>query len=155
MINIVLYQPEIPQNTGNIIRTVANTGITLHIIKPLGFRLSNKHLKRAGLDYFDLADVRLYENFDELIESYPDSKFYFASSKAKKFHSDVEYEEGCFIVFGRETSGLPDNIMEEYKDDLIRIPMIKNERARCLNLSNSVAIIVYEALRQLNFRDMV
>lgn len=155
MINIVLYQPEIPQNTGNIIRTVANTGITLHIIKPLGFRLSNKHLKRAGLDYFDLADVRLYENFEELIESYPDSKFYFASSKAKKFHSDVEYEEGCFIVFGRETSGLPDNIMEEYKDDLIRIPMIKNERARCLNLSNSVAIIVYEALRQLNFRDMV
>lgn len=155
MINIVLYQPEIPQNTGNIIRTVANTGITLHIIKPLGFRLSNKHLKRAGLDYFVLADVRLYENFDELIESYPDSKFYFASSKAKKFHSDVEYEEGCFIVFGRETSGLPDNIMEEYKDDLIRIPMIKNERARCLNLSNSVAIIVYEALRQLNFRDMV
>lgn len=155
MINIVLFQPEIPQNTGNIIRTIANTGAVLHLVKPLGFRLSDKHLKRAGLDYFDLAEVRLYDNYEELRETYPDGKFFFASSKGEKFHTDAEYEDGCFIVFGRETSGLPDYIMEENHDSLIRIPMIKNEKARCLNLSNAVAVVLYEALRQTGFKDMV
>ena len=148
-LNIVLVEPEIPQNTGNIARTCAATGARLHIIKPMGFTIDDKKLKRAGLDYGDFANVKIVESFEELYEANKDKNFYFASTKSKKTHCDVKYDEDCFIVFGKESFGIRESILKNHYEDCIRIPM--NENARSLNLSNSVAIVIYEALRQNNF----
>lgn len=149
--NIVLYQPEIPQNTGNIARTCAITGAKLHLIKPLGFSIDEKHVKRAGLDYWEYLDLEVHESEIEFFEKYGDKKLYFATTKATNYYDELAFEEDCFIVFGRETSGLPAHIHEKYHDTRFKIPMKKDEHLRSLNLSNSVAIVLYEALRQNNF----
>lgn len=147
--NIVLIEPEIPQNAGNIVRTCAATNTNLYMVKPLGFDLDEKHFKRAGMDYRDFANVMVVDSFEEIIEKNPNAKFYFASTKSKKTYADVKYDKDCFIVFGKESFGIRESILKAHYDDCIRIPMI--EKARSLNLSNSVAIILYEALRQNNF----
>ena len=149
MINIVLVEPEIPQNTGNIIRTCAATNSVLHIIKPIGFDLSDKHLKRAGLDYWSYADFKFYDSFEELRAKYPDSRFFFFTTKGKNRHSDVAFRDGDFLVFGKETRGLPEELLIQNKETCLRIPM--HADARSLNLGNSVAIALYEALRQTDF----
>lgn len=148
-LHIVLVEPEIPQNTGNISRTCAVTGSILHLIKPLGFSVDDKHLKRAGLDYWHLLDIRYHESLDDFFVKHPEGDFYFSTTKAKKLYTDVTYTENSFLFFGKETAGLPENLLKKYQDRCIRIPM--RSQARSLNLSNSVAIVVYEALRQLNF----
>ncbi|WP_315167897.1 tRNA (uridine(34)/cytosine(34)/5-carboxymethylaminomethyluridine(34)-2'-O)-methyltransferase TrmL [Metaclostridioides mangenotii] len=153
-LNIVLVEPEIPQNTGNIIRTCAATGSTLHLIKPLGFSLDDKHLKRSGLDYWDIANIQYYNSFEELQAKFPKGKFFFSTTKADKNHSEVDYEDECFIVFGKETKGLPESLLKENKEGCIRVPMLNIEKARSLNLSNAVAIVAYEALRQLGYPDL-
>ena len=153
-LNIALVEPEIPQNTGNIIRSCAATGTRLHLVRPLGFCMDDKYLKRAGLDYLDLVEINYYDSFEELREKYPESKFFYASTKANKNHSEVEYEDESFIVFGKETKGLPESLIMENLETAIRIPMVDIERARSLNLSNSVAIIAYEAMRQHNFKEL-
>lgn len=154
MLNIVLVEPEIPQNTGNIIRSCAATGTTLHLVRPLGFSFDDKHLKRSGLDYHDLANIKFYDSFDEVVKNNPEGKFFFSTTKVNQSHSDVKFVENSFIVFGKETKGLPKEIIENNLETCIRIPMIDDERARSLNLSNSVAIVLYEALRQLNYPNM-
>lgn len=153
-VNVVLVEPEIPQNTGNIIRTCANTGATLHLIRPLGFSLDDKHLKRCGLDYWDISDIKYYDSLEELFETYPQGKFFFSTTKTTQSHSDMKFEEDCFVVFGKETKGLPESLLHENKETCMRIPMVKLEKARSLNLSNSVAIVVYEALRQIGYPNM-
>jgi len=152
MFNIVLVEPEIPQNTGNIVRTCAATGCKLHLVRPLGFDVSDKYLKRAGLDYWYLVDISYYDSIEEVFEKNKDATFYFYSTKAKYTHSDVSYKEGDFLVFGKETKGLPEELLKEKYDSAVRIPMIGE--ARSLNLSNSVAIAVYEAWRQNGFKDL-
>lgn len=147
--HIVLIEPEIPQNTGNIARTCAATGCTLHLVKPLGFELSDKYLKRAGLDYWSLVDVKVYEGFEELLKCYPKGRFFYATTKAPRDYSQAQYEKDDFIVFGKESRGLPENLLGRVYDQCIRIPMVKD--ARSLNLSNSVAILIYEGLRQQQF----
>ncbi len=149
MFNIVLVEPEIPQNTGNIVRTCAATGCRLHLVRPLGFEVSDKYLKRAGLDYWHFVDITYYDSIDELFEKNPNGKFYFFSTKAAKTHSDVQYREGDFLVFGKETKGLPEPLLAAHYNDAVRIPMIGEIRS--LNLSNSVAIAVYEAWRQAGY----
>jgi tRNA (cytidine/uridine-2'-O-)-methyltransferase len=146
-------EPEIPQNTGNIARTCAATGSRLHLVRPLGFSLDDKYLKRAGLDYWSLLDINYYDSFEELKSQYNDGLFYYSSTKGKKKHTEVKYENDCFIVFGKETAGLPKSLLENNKEFCIRVPMIND--ARSLNLSNSVAIVVYEALRQINYPGML
>lgn len=153
-INIVLFEPEIPQNTGNIARTCAATGANLHLIKPLGFSVSDKYLKRAGLDYWNLVNIKYYENIEELLETVGQEKIFFATTKESRLYTAVEYSENCYIIFGKETAGLPDYIHRDYIDRRIRIPMIDNKHARSLNLANSVNIILYEALRQLKFPNL-
>lgn len=148
-VNIVLVEPEIPQNTGNIIRTCACTNAVLHLVKPLGFSMDEKHMKRAGLDYIDLVKINIYENFAEFEEKNPNGKYFLFSTKSQKNHFDVSYEDNCYLIFGKETKGLSKNILEKYPENMIRIPMVNEDRIRSLNLSNSVAIGVYEALRQL------
>ena len=150
--NIVLIEPEIPQNAGNIVRTCAITGCNLYMVKPLGFELSEKHFKRAGLDYHDFTNVKVIDSFEELLNENKDKQFYFASTKSKKTYADVAYPEDCFIVFGKESYGIKESILKEHYDSCIRIPMLKERRS--LNLSNSVAIIVYEALRQQGFKNL-
>lgn len=147
--HIVLYQPEIPQNTGNIARTCAATGCMLHLIQPLGFSLEDKYLKRAGLDYWRMMEYRVYENFEALMARYPGAKLHFLSTKAPRGYTDVSYGTEDFLVFGCETRGLPESLLSRVYDRCVRIPMIPG--ARSLNLSNSVAIVVYEALRQQGF----
>lgn len=147
--NIVLFQPEIPYNTGNIGRSCVLTNTTLHLVKPLGFSLDEKQIKRAGLDYWNLIDLKIWENFEELQKAYPDSKFFFATTKTNQSYTDVEYGPNDFIVFGPESRGIPAEIREANKETCITIPMIK--MGRSLNLSNSAVIILYEALRQNNF----
>ncbi len=154
-INVVLFEPEIPQNTGNIARTCAATGTKLHLIKPLGFSVSDKQLKRAGLDYWDLVDITYYEDLDEFLKINDKKEIYLSTTKANKFYSDVSYSDDCFIVFGKETKGLPENLHELYPENRIKIPMIQNEHARSLNLSNSVNIVLYEALRQIKFPNLI
>lgn len=149
MINVVLVEPEIPQNAGNIVRTVAAIGANLYMVKPLGFILDDKHFKRAGMDYRDFANVKVIDSFNELLENNPNAIFFYASTKSQKTYADVTYPDGCFIVFGKESYGLSETLLKNNYDKCIRIPM--NERARSLNLSNSVAIIAYEAMRQQNF----
>ena len=153
-LNIALVEPEIPQNTGNIIRSCAATGTRLHLVRPLGFSLDDKYLKRAGLDYLDLVKINYYDSFEELREKYPESKFFYASTKANKNHSDVKYEDESFIVFGKETKGLPESLIMDNLETAIRIPMVDIERARSLNLSNSVAIVLFEALRQIGYPNL-
>lgn len=153
MINIVLVEPEIPQNTGNISRTCAATGSKLHLVKPFGFTIDDKQLKRAGLDYWDKLDLEYHENLEEFLKKYENKKMYFATTKAVNTYADVTYPEDCFILFGKETAGLPEDLLKENKKNCIRIPM--KQDLRSLNLSNSVAIILYEALRQSNFGDLL
>src|SRR5690554_170623 len=147
--NIVLIEPEIPQNTGNIARTCAVTRSSLFLVGPLGFSLDNKYLKRAGLDYWDKLDIHYYDSFTDLLKDYPDRTFYFATTKARKCYTEVSYQYNDFIVFGKETAGLPESLLQNNLDRCIRIPM--GGELRSLNLSNSAAIILYEALRQLDF----
>jgi tRNA (cytidine/uridine-2'-O-)-methyltransferase len=152
-LNIVLFQPEIPQNTGNIARTCVLTNSKLHLIKPLGFSLDEKQLKRAGLDYWEYLQLEVHESYEELREKYKDSTFYFSTTKAKKIYSEVEMNSGDFIIFGRESLGLPDDIRDSDPDRCIRVPMLETS-TRSLNLSNTVAIVAYEALRQKGFPNM-
>ncbi|MGB3367303.1 MAG: tRNA (uridine(34)/cytosine(34)/5-carboxymethylaminomethyluridine(34)-2'-O)-methyltransferase TrmL [Acidaminobacteraceae bacterium] len=154
-LNIVLYQPEIPPNTGTIARSCAITATKLHLIKPLGFSIDDKAVKRAGLDYWHLVNLEVHESLEDFLEKYPTDKMFFASTKAHKFYHQVEYTDDCFIMFGKETKGLPSLIHDKYKDQLIKIPMIQNEAARSLNLSNSANIILFEALRQLDFDGLI
>lgn len=149
MFHIVLVEPEIPQNTGNIARTCAATGCDLHLIRPLGFELSDRYLKRAGLDYWHLLNVTVHENLDELFSAYPAARCFFFTTKARKNYCDAEYREGDFLVFGKETKGLPEELLVAHPESCVRIPM--REESRSLNLSNSVAIAVYEGLRQNAF----
>lgn len=153
--NIVLYQPEIPQNTGNIARTCAITETTLHLIKPLGFSLDEKHLKRAGLDYWDLLDLHVYESFEDFIEKNKDIQLYLLTTKAEKFHDAIEYDKDAYLMFGKETAGIPSEIHKAYPENRFRIPMRNHEKARSLNLSNAVNIVLYEALRQHNFPGLI
>lgn len=153
-LNIVLVEPEIPQNTGNIIRSCAATGTTLHLVRPLGFCMDDKYLKRAGLDYWDLVEIKYYDSFDEIREQNPDAKFFYSTTKAKQTHSDIKYEENSFIVFGKETKGLPESLIMDNLETAIRIPMVDIEKARSLNLSNSVAIVLFEALRQIGYPNL-
>ena len=149
MLNIVLLEPEMPANTGNIGRTCVATNTRLHLIEPLGFRINDKMLKRAGLDYWDKLDVSVYDNFQDFLNRNPDAKIYMATTKAARSYSDVEFEDDCYIMFGKESAGIPENILKDYQDTSIRIPMWGDIRS--LNLSNSVAIVLYEALRQNDF----
>ncbi|MEG0494906.1 MAG: tRNA (cytidine(34)-2'-O)-methyltransferase [Eubacterium sp.] len=153
--NIVLYQPEIPQNTGNIARTCALTNSTLHLIKPLGFSLSDKYVKRAGLDYWDLLDLQVYEDFEDFLSKNPKPEIYVLTTHAKKFYSEIEYKSDGYLLFGKETAGLPDEIHEAYPNNRFRIPMKNHERARSLNLANSVNIVLFEALRQQGFVELI
>ncbi|WP_434654802.1 tRNA (cytidine(34)-2'-O)-methyltransferase [Thermoanaerobacterium thermosaccharolyticum] len=153
-INVVLVEPEIPQNTGNIARTCVLTGSKLHLVKPLGFSLSEKYLKRSGLDYWPYLDLKVYENIEEFLESTKGSKYYLATTKGKHFYHEVKYEDDSYILFGKESAGLHQWLREMYEDDCIRIPMNEVKAERSLNLSNSVAIVVYEALKQLGFPNM-
>ncbi len=152
MINIVLVEPEIPQNTGNIARTCAATGARLHLVGPMGFTIDDKKLKRAGLDYWYLLDITYYDTLDDFWVKHPhgSAPFYFLSTKAKRVYSDASFEEECYLFFGKETKGLDEKLLHDHYDATLRLPMI--EGARSLNLSNSVAVVVYEALRQHEFQ---
>ena len=152
MMNVVLLEPEMPSNTGNIGRTCVATNTRLHLIEPLGFKLNEKALKRAGLDYWDKLDVRTYVNFEDFLAKNPGAKIYMATTKSKQTYTDVEYEDGCYIMFGKESAGIPEEILVEHKEDCVRIPMVGDIRS--LNLGNSVAIVLYEALRQNHFDHM-
>ena len=151
-INIVLLEPEIPQNTGNIARTCAATGAALHLIRPLGFEIDDRKLKRAGLDYWDKLDITYYDNFAEFFEKNKGGNFFYFTTKGRKVHSEAEYPDNSFLIFGREDKGLPESLLHENPDSCVRIPM-RNE-LRSLNLSNSVAIAVYEVLRQWDYPDL-
>lgn len=151
-LNIVLFEPEIPANTGNIGRTCVATNTRLHLIEPLGFRLNEKEIKRAGMDYWKDLDVTRYMNFQEFLEKNPDAKIYMATTKGKNVYTEVSYEPDCYIMFGKESAGIPEEILAHNKDRCIRIPMVGETRS--LNLSNSVAIVLYEALRQNDFDHM-
>jgi len=152
MINIVLLEPEIPANTGNIGRTCVATGSRLHLIEPLGFRLNEKAIKRAGMDYWADLDIASYINYEDFLERNPGARIYMATTKAPNLYTDVSYEEECYIMFGKESAGIPEEILAEHKDDSIRIPMMGETRS--LNLGNSVAVVLYEALRQHNFQNL-
>ncbi len=149
MFNIVLVEPEIPQNTGNIVRTCHATGCALHLVRPLGFEVTDRYLKRAGLDYWDEVQIDYYDSFEELVAKFPSSRFFYFTTKGLKRHSEQTFEKGDFLVFGKETKGLPEELLKAHKDECLRIPMLGETRS--LNLSNSVAIAVYEGLRQLGF----
>ena len=155
MFNIVLYQPEIPQNTGNIARTCVVTGAHLHLIKPYGFVINDRTIKRAGLDYWEYLNIHEYDDFDDFLKKNHDACIYPVTTQANRFYTEMTYSNDDYFLFGRETSGLPSFIHKTYKENRIRIPMQNEEYARCLNLSNSVAIILYEALRQVNFSNMI
>lgn len=153
-INIVLHEPEIPHNTGAIAITCVLTNSRLHLIKPFGFDLSDKYLKRAGLDYWKYLDLTIYENLDDFFEKNKDANFYLATTKTKNIYSDVKFKDGDYIFFGKETAGLPEDLINKYSDRAIRIPMIKDLK-RSLNLANSCTVILYEALRQLDFMELI
>ena len=151
-LNIVLFEPEIPANTGNIGRTCVATGTRLHLIEPLGFRLNEKSIKRAGMDYCEHLDVTRYINFEDFLEKNPGAKIYMATTKGQHVYTEVNYEPDCYIMFGKESAGIPEEILVKNPDTCIRIPMLSEIRS--LNLSNSVAVVLYEALRQNNFESM-
>ena len=150
--NIVLFEPEIPANTGNIGRTCVATGTKLHLIKPLGFSIDEKAVRRAGLDYWQYLDLEVYENYEDFCTKNPDAKVYYATTKGKNVYTDVKYEPDCFLMFGKESAGIPEEILVKHPDEAVRIPMIGDIRS--LNLGNSVAIVLYEALRQNGFENM-
>lgn len=152
MLNIVLHEPEIPANTGNIGRTCVATGVKLHLIEPLGFRLTEKALKRAGMDYWKDLDVTTYIDFEDFLSKNPGARIYMATTKAPKMYTEAEYEPDCYIMFGKESAGIPEEILVKYQESCVRIPMIGEIRS--LNLGNSVAVILYEALRQNGFEGM-
>ena len=152
MLNIILHEPEMPANTGNIGRTCVATDTVLHLIEPLGFQINDKMLKRAGLDYWDKLDVRIYDDFDDFIAKNPGARIYMATTKAARSYTDVHYEDDCYIMFGKESAGIPETILQKYQDTAVRIPMWGEIRS--LNLSNAVAIVLYEALRQNHFDHM-
>ncbi|RGT75086.1 tRNA (cytidine(34)-2'-O)-methyltransferase [Mediterraneibacter massiliensis] len=152
MLNIVLHEPEIPANTGNIGRTCVATNTRLHLIEPLGFKLNEKALKRAGMDYWKDLDVRTYIDFEDFRQQNPGAKIYMATTKAPKVYTEVSYEPDCYIMFGKESAGIPEEILVEYRENCVRIPMVGEIRS--LNLGNSVAILLYEALRQQAFAGM-
>ncbi|MGN0516079.1 tRNA (uridine(34)/cytosine(34)/5-carboxymethylaminomethyluridine(34)-2'-O)-methyltransferase TrmL [Eubacterium sp.] len=152
-LNIVLIEPEIPQNTGNIARTCAATGARLHLVGPMGFQITDKQVKRAGLDYWDKLDITFYDSTDEFFEKNKDGKFYYFTTKAEQAHSDVEYPNHCYLVFGKETKGLPEELLKDNHDNCVRIPM--RGIIRSLNLSNAVAIGTYEVLRQWNYPELL
>ena len=152
MLNIVLVEPEIPQNTGNIARTCAVTGCVLHLVGPLGFTITDKQLKRAGLDYWHLLDIRYYDSLQEFWEKNPNGTYFYASSKGEQRHTDVTYPSDAYLLFGKETKGLPEDMLIAHPERCIRIPM--RAGARCLNLSNAVAVVAYEALRQNDFLNL-
>ena len=151
-LNIVLIEPQIPQNTGNIARTCAATGASLHLVEPMGFKVDDKKLKRAGLDYWYLLDITYYDSTEDFFEKNKDGKFFYFTTKGQKIFTETEFPENCYIVFGREDAGLPESLLKENPETSLRIPMI--DEARSLNLSNSAAIVVYEALRQNNFKHL-
>ncbi len=151
--HIVLIEPEIPGNTGNIARLCAATGIELHLVKPLGFSIDDKHLKRAGLDYWHLVKVHVHENFAEVKAMYTEHKFHYCSTKAPRAHSEAQFGRDDMLVFGKETAGIPEDILKANWEHCIRIPMI--EGARSLNLSNAAAIVAYEAMRQLDYANLL
>lgn len=151
-LNIVLFEPEIPANTGNIGRTCVATGTKLHLIEPLGFRLDEKSIKRAGMDYWEHLDVTRYLDFDDFLKKNPGAKIYMATTKGLNVYTDVEYEPDCYIMFGKESGGIPEEILVNHRENCIRIPMLSEIRS--LNLSNSVAVVLYEALRQNHFAHM-
>lgn len=150
--HVVLVEPEIPPNTGNVARLCAATHTELHLVKPLGFAVDDRHLKRAGLDYWPLVTVRYHDSFDAVRAAYPHGRFYFFSTKASRAYTEVRYGRDDFLVFGKETRGLPETLLQAFAPYCLRIPMIA--AARCLNLSNSVAVVLYEALRQQGFPDL-
>lgn len=152
MLNIVLHEPEIPANTGNIGRTCVAAGARLHLIEPLGFQINEKQLKRAGLDYWDKLDVTIYDDFADFLKKNPGAKIYMATTKARQRYTDVSYEDNCYIMFGKESAGIPEEILLDYRDTAVRIPMYPEIRS--LNLGNSVAIVLYEAMRQLDFMNL-
>lgn len=152
MLNIVLLEPEMPANTGNIGRTCVAANARLHLIEPLGFRINDKMLKRAGLDYWDQLDVTIYDNYQDFLDKNPGSKVYMATTKAPQIYTQVNFEPDCYIMFGKESAGIPEEILVQNQENCIRIPMLGDIRS--LNLSNSVAIVLYEALRQNNFENM-
>ncbi len=151
-INIVLHEPEIPQNTGNISRTCAATGASLHLIEPLGFEITDARLKRAGLDYWQYLDLHYYKNLEDFYEKNPDGAFYYFTTKAPRAYTEIEYPDNVYLIFGKETKGLPEPLLEKNLERCVRIPMLENLRS--LNLSNSAAIAVYEVLRQKNFEGL-
>ncbi len=155
--HIVLLEPEIPSNTGNIARTCVCTGTTLHLIRPLGFSLNEKQLKRAGMDYWDLLDLKVYDCYDDFVSAfeanYPDARIFYATTKGKQTYADVSYGPDDFIMFGKESAGIPEDILRYHRKDCVRIPM--GEKLRSLNLANSAAIILYEALRQQGFPNLL
>ena len=152
MLNIVLFEPEIPVNTGNIGRTCVATNTRLHLIEPLGFRLNEKAIKRAGMDYWDDLDVTTYIDYNDFLEKNPGAKIYMATTKASKVYTEAKFEPDCYIMFGKESAGIPEEILVEHKENCIRIPMVGDIRS--LNLGNSVAVVLYEALRQNGFSHM-
>ena len=152
MLNIVLHEPEMPANTGNIGRTCVAAGARLHLIEPLGFILNDKMVKRAGMDYWDKLDVTRYVSYEDFLEKNPGAKIYMATTKSKQTYADVHYEEDCYIMFGKESAGIPEELLLANRENCIRIPMLHNIRS--LNLSNSVAIVLYEALRQNGFLNL-
>ena len=152
-LNIVLVEPEIPQNTGNIARTCAATGAALHLVRPMGFEPDDKKLKRAGLDYWHLLDITYYDDLNDFLEKTKGGKYFFFSTKGTHRHSDIEYPDNCYLVFGKETRGLPEHLLMQYPEQTLRIPMM--DEARSLNLSNSAAIAVYEVLRQWDYPDLL
>lgn len=154
-LNIVLVEPQIPQNTGNIARTCAATGAKLHLVEPMGFRVDDAKLKRAGLDYWHLLDITYYENLDDFFEKNKDGNFFYFSTKSTKIYSEIDYPDNCYLVFGKETAGLPEELLHDNPEKCVRLPMINNSAARSLNLSNSVAVGAYEVLRQWNFPDLL
>lgn len=149
MLNIVLLEPEIPANTGNIGRTCVAAGARLHLIEPMGFCITEKQVKRAGLDYWDKLDYTVYDSYSDFLQKNLDAKIYMATTKAKRVYSDQQYEDDCYIMFGKESAGIPEEILVENEENAVRIPMYGDIRS--LNLSNSVAIVLYEALRQQGF----
>ncbi len=151
MVEIVLYQPEIPPNTGNIARSCAITNTKLHLIKPLGFSIDDKAVKRAGLDYWHLLDLEVHDSLDDFLQLYKDKNIFLATTKATLYHSDADLSNDCMIIFGKETAGLPIELHQMYKKNRIKLPMLPIEAARSLNLSNAVNIILYEALRQQSY----
>ena len=152
-LNIVLVEPEIPQNTGNIARTCAATGAALHLVRPMGFEPDDKKLKRAGLDYWHLLDITYYDDLNDFLEKTKGGKYFFFSTKGTHRHSDIEYPDNCYLVFGKETRGLPEHLLMQYPEQTLRIPMM--DEARSLNLSNSAAIAVYEVLRQWDYPELL